>query len=88
MAEGNWLQDFTNIMAGATDVVRNVVDTIDAVKGKNLPSPVGVATLQVQAQEAEAVQGEQRVPGPAAIDVSGWLPILAVVVVLILVVKS
>jgi len=86
--EKDWLQDFTGIMSGATEVVHNVAGVIDRVRGKNLPSPLGVPTARQQAQESEDVQGEQRVPGPAAIDVAGWLPVLAVLVVLILVVKA
>lgn len=84
----DWLKDFVGIMSGGAEVVGNVADAINKITGKNLPSPVSVPTAQQQAQESQDVQGEQRVPGPGQLDVAGLLPVLAIVVILILLVKA
>lgn len=83
----DWLEDFGQVMGGASDTVRDVVETIRVITGKQGPVPASVPEIRQQAQEQKDVQAEVKAPAAGSFADSPWLPVAVIGVLLILMVK-
>ena len=80
----DWLNSFGEIMGGGSEIVRNVAEAYRALTGRNDPSPVSVPSVAQAQAERKAVQGETRTPASGQFADVPWVPILAVVAIVVM----
>lgn len=84
----DWLEDFGQVMGGASDTVRNVVETIRAITDKQGPVPASLPEIRQQAKEQKDVQAEVKAPASGSFADSPWLPVAVIGLFIILMVKA
>ncbi len=84
----DWLQEFGEIMGGASDTVRNVAETIRVLTEKQGPYlPPSLPEILQQMKEQKDVQAEVKAPAAGSFADSPWLPVALVGLLVVLMVK-